>query len=881
MSPTTTNHPDGGVFQYEKLATPTSIRLLKILSSPEASVSPPIPDGFRGSDFQWIRCSCHTFDLEDENRPSYHGLSYTWGYPFPTLRHNSGEIDREAEYGEGYRFPILMNDKMMFVGKNLYEALCQLRLSTEEVDMNCSEDDLVLPGDDVERRIAPYHKTPLIRAAEKGYYDYVLELLQRGADVDAQDKGGQTALHYAAENGHLDIIRILVMAGADHMIKNNAGLTPLGVALMVFQRKGYDRTDVSHYLEDPWATEQQDDCQANSLQSTEYVWIDAICINQSNVPEKNVQVALMNRIYQEAAGTIVWLGSSDERTHLAKQATALICREASDWWLSMALNLEDGWETRYNQPHVHAKFEALNALLMRPWFHRVWIVQEVARARKVHVLCGEYRFSWHVITDYVMYNCSPTAIALIRETRVFAVVPSINSLNDDIVTDQMIMIRLVLNENSWERSCVQLRGREMGRDTLEGLPKGKDLTLTSLLFLTRKFKASEPRDRVFALLGLCDGDPGVAVNYDQPIVELFTSVAFPFIAGSDLHITIPRLLGLSVVEGTRIWRDSKAFPLPSWVPDFNMPSPTVVLLSDDYAAGMAIPSELRLGSGKHTLHLRGLRHSVVDLIENRESDIEEQLWERYKAMGISANAPDGVQYPVPQFCPRTFFKMAMSLSPRYPGGGTRMEALWRTVTNNFHGRQYDGVTNASEVAKQSFKDYVIFLLEARAKKDEPLRRVVLELQSTDPSNSLPSAEELSQHPADKKYEPIADTLPWDTIWLQYKFNVPFILLSWSSQYTSNHDRALSFHEAMFKYYCWKRLFRTTNGFLGMGSRKVRLGDEIWLIGGAATPFLLRPIGGPDGVGVRKFELLGEVYVHGIMYGEAAKSMDDVEEIELV
>jgi hypothetical protein len=189
--------------------------------------------------------------------------------------------------------------------------------------------------------------------------------------------------------------------------------------------------------------------------------------------------------------------------------------------------------------------------------------------------------------------------------------------------------------------------------------------------------------------------------------------------------------------------------------------------------------------------------------------------------------------------------------------------------------------NAYEVAKKSFKDLVIFLLEARAKKDDALRRLVLELQSSDSSNSLPSAEELAKHPSDKKYHPVSDSLPWDTIWPQWKFNVPFVLLHWSPEHVDYLEGGLTFNVSMFKYYCWKRLFRTSNGFLGMGSRRVRSGDEVWLIGGAPTPFLLRPVSGQDGVGIKKFELLGEAYVHGIMYGEAAKGIDDIEGIELV
>ncbi|KAE9367224.1 HET-domain-containing protein, partial [Stipitochalara longipes BDJ] len=40
-----------------------------------------------------------------------------------------------------------------------------------------------------------------------------------------------------------------------------------------------------------------------------YPWIDQICINQTNSKEKDVQVKMMTRIYDQSHQTIVWLGN--------------------------------------------------------------------------------------------------------------------------------------------------------------------------------------------------------------------------------------------------------------------------------------------------------------------------------------------------------------------------------------------------------------------------------------------------------------------------------------------------------------------------------------------------------------------------------------------
>ena len=160
--------------------------------------------------------------------------------------------------------------------------------------------------------------------------------------------------------------------------------------------------------------------------------------------------------------------------------------------------------------------------------------------------------------------------------------------------------------------------------------------------------------------------------------------------------------------------------------------------------------------------------------------------------------------------------------------------------------------------------------------------MVLDLGSDDFSKSLPSKEELAVHPRYKQYQHISDTLPWHTIWPQWKYNIRFMFLIWDPMAVDHPRGGLFFNDSISNYYLWRRLFRTSNGFLGMGSRRVRSGDEVWIIAGAPTVFLLRPVGAHDAMRPKKFDMLGEAYAHSIMKGEAVKERaDDVERIELV
>jgi hypothetical protein len=98
MVSATTKDSSEFLLQYDRLTTPTSIRLVKFESSFEVGVPTPGVDALYGPDFRWIRCSCEAFDLAEDRCPNYYGLSYTWGYPFHSNTAQSHMIDHSVGY---------------------------------------------------------------------------------------------------------------------------------------------------------------------------------------------------------------------------------------------------------------------------------------------------------------------------------------------------------------------------------------------------------------------------------------------------------------------------------------------------------------------------------------------------------------------------------------------------------------------------------------------------------------------------------------------------------------------------------------------------------------------------------------------------------------
>ena len=72
-----------------------------------------------------------------------------------------------------------------------------------------------------------HDRNSLILAAEEGYKEIVLELLNAGVDVNTRNKKGYTALIGAASNGHIEIVKLLTERGADVNVMTPSHVTPL------------------------------------------------------------------------------------------------------------------------------------------------------------------------------------------------------------------------------------------------------------------------------------------------------------------------------------------------------------------------------------------------------------------------------------------------------------------------------------------------------------------------------------------------------------------------------------------------------------------------------------------------------------------------------
>jgi len=159
----------------------------------------------------------------------------------------------------------------------------------------------------------------------------------------------------------------------------------------------------------------------HSLEPSQYVWIDSVCIDQNNNSEKSKQVAMMWHIYHHAQRVVAWLGGPEDNAHLAMEflshgregvffrtdmpsnadtvnrATfcySSIIGQSADHWATggtetqavslatkLVVKLVEHYPDRDNRIDVKA-WEALKKLLDRPYFRRAWIYKKSLPQKK-------------------------------------------------------------------------------------------------------------------------------------------------------------------------------------------------------------------------------------------------------------------------------------------------------------------------------------------------------------------------------------------------------------------------------------------------------------------------------------------------------------------
>lgn len=289
------------------------------------------------------------------------------------------------------------------------------------------------------------------------------------------------------------------------------------------------------------------------------LWVDAVCINQADIEEREKQVKRMDSIYSLAQRVVIWLGpEADDSTHALSTLayfTAQVEFTKDNFGLASPAAAEPSWcHGDTPLPYDARTGAALEALFCRPWFDRVWVLQEALLAnRQALVQCGAASLPWTSLRGAMSILSGKPNLPL-------------------GLLDMMDVYSTAL-ETAQQR----------------GLPQ--------LLSLARRQRCTDPRDRVYGLLGLMS--PAMAAritpSYTVPAVDVYRDTLLAHLG----------LFGrLELLRHCGIGSASRGLG-PSWVPDW---------ASDNGALFRGYNNtRFRQASGSSAAHARYIAQDVLEV----------------------------------------------------------------------------------------------------------------------------------------------------------------------------------------------------------------------------------------------------------------------------
>lgn len=296
-------------------------------------------------------------------------------------------------------------------------------------------------------------------------------------------------------------------------------------------------------------------------------WIDSICIDQKCDREKAEQVAWMKQIYQNAYQVIVWLGEQSDDSNCALDFILFLDnwnQETHTTDYALMIERKEVMRKILQKDQHQTHWTALKNFFLRRWWSRVWTTQEFVIPSSAAFWCGPRQISREAIFAAltVVDRCDPTGF---KDTIAF--------------------------HHAWNRRRAWLLYRSMQH-------KPRDKYTLSLLALATYFcnnEATDDRDRLYGLTGLCTENHGLDITYSQSVDEVYLHFAKTFITQHQ---------SLDIIVFASLFKAAPSSSLPSWVPDWRsrrqpLVVPLMVSQSSSEFVGNLRPPRFLEDNNKH------------------------------------------------------------------------------------------------------------------------------------------------------------------------------------------------------------------------------------------------------------------------------------------
>ena len=527
------------------------------------------------------------------------------------------------------------------------------------------------------------------------------------------------------------------------------------------------------------------------------IWADAICIDQQSVEEKNSQVPLMRLIYQNAALVQIWLGN-DTATQNIQEAFNLLHKlyqayKNLNWDFNIFMKQSDGDMLGCHRlPALRdSSWTSVLQLIERPWFSRAWIIQEIVVSRRALLRCGNTSLDWNEFCFGYLFAINSGLLTFGMDT--FRYGPTFSQLSSLIIT----------------YICF--------RD-----PAYQTLDLPSLLQSHRLVGATDPKDKVYALLGLSTSIESQAheliPDYSLSTVQIYIDVS---------RAIILKCPALDVLGVPRTGSSSLVGNLPSWVVDWSAPHLANSLSQKSLQGDYIFDFDVTASSIAKQVSFRGLSLILNGYVFDHIVNVG-KVMDPYTSITID--------------------KLTVSKSSRNgPGNFLRVIHAyvvlkdWQSLLkSSFPTRSYPGTSTSL------FEIFLRTIHFNRFPEHLPITAAISSYGRFAFQIALYIISYLS------RYQTILRFLNWHEAHRLSKYG----LLS------AGENSRPTYTTDMIASLVGRRMVLTRSGYLGLAPGTAEPGDCVAIVKGAKVPLILRPV---EDI---KWELIGDSYVHGIMHGEA-------------
>lgn len=264
------------------------------------------------------------------------------------------------------------------------------------------------------------------------------------------------------------------------------------------------------------------------------LWVDALCINQGDISERNYQVSMMSKIYRYSHRVVVWLGRSDP-------ATDFLLSNLHQAFEPGFFCAGEGASQRIIPPRLtpSSMLKLLGKLLSNKWWSRAWVIQETMLASASTIMVGQRQIDWEDIRTAVEL-CHESCRTLLSKTQ-----------HSEIISSKMERALRLLGarQSLWHTSAL-------------GDIINPRLPLADVLAEFHDVKSSDPRDKVYALLSMARPDTVIDIDYNKTPSQVWVQTATAIIKERrSMDWIVPRLSPRSTTK-----------ELPSWAPDWSLES---------------------------------------------------------------------------------------------------------------------------------------------------------------------------------------------------------------------------------------------------------------------------------------------------------------------